>query len=102
MQAEVDEYFLPSVASPLSPRKGTKSSAAEMDTWRGGASEHTRYWAVVLVQLPCLLVRLCENAPSCPRRHSDHSRAMAGLGVPHVICVDTTGVRRRLLEWDVK
>ena len=46
-----------------------------MDAWRGGASERTRYWAVVLAQLLCLFVHLFENAPFRPRRHSDHSRA---------------------------
>jgi hypothetical protein len=46
-----------------------------MDAWRGGASERTRYWAVLLAQLLCLLVHLFQNAPFRPRRHSDHSRA---------------------------
>lgn len=46
-----------------------------MDAWRGGASERTRYWAVLLALLLCLLVHLFENAPFRPRRHSDHSGA---------------------------
>ena len=46
-----------------------------MDAWRAGASERTRYWAVVLAQLLCLMLHLFENAPFRPRRHSDHSRA---------------------------
>jgi hypothetical protein len=54
-----------------------------------------------IAQLLCLLYTF-ENAPCCPRRHSDHFRAIAGLGVPHVIFVETTGVLRRLLEWDEK